>query len=682
MASPFQQQVRLRKFLYLGLIVVLFTVSIGWRKIVIDYLASPEQLAIREESRGDVELLGSFVRLSLTGSRGLVTCILWDSAIDKQKKNQWNELEVIVKSLTRLQPHFTTPWLFQSWNLSYNVSVESDRVRDKYYYVSRGIDLLAQGERQNHNHPDLRWSIGFYLQHKVCQSDETNYMRSLYQLSVIPPNERDPARFWKQTPEGPVFDYLEFEKFCVKNPQLVRRLNRGVQKDTAREKKRLFTCENAEDIVQFLDDNSSVPSLYVVTPFGADSPTQKRGWSAKKDVLLDPESRFPILPPQHERAFDSEAITSASTLNDTTDGFAASQAWFSYAQEPLPKPGLLPGSSEEITDPARQRRPKNLTTLIFRHYPAMGRRYMAERLQSEGWFDGEGWDATHLFRFSKEPGHAGKQFLLGQGVKWSGDAWSRAKAAWQKHGVDNHLVFLSPAAEQTMREDALKFASEYKIREFSPPPQLAEERLSAEQLRQYRAAAFMFEYEFYRTLTNFHHHLIRSIVEALPETVLCRKLFYKAEQTNLDGSPLEALRIYAAPVDFDGKLLDPLTAWRERVLLENKEFRRDTYIQETTAEYQARYILVWNRYAGRRIKEELLKVAPLLPLVPRFDPETFRPPIVKGPFDVSDKEGFPLIDPQQNHLVLERMGLRKGAPPPDVSRSGQVPPPLREQGPP
>ena len=282
MASPFQQEVRVRKFIYLGLIVVLFTASIGWRKVVIDDLAGPERLAIREESRGDVELLGSFVRLSLTGSRGLVTCILWDSAIDKQKKNQWNQLEVIVDSLTRLQPHFTTPWLFQSWNLAYNVSVESDRVRDKYYYMSRGIELLARGERQNHNHPDLRWSIGFYIQHKICQSDETNYIRSLFQLSLIPPNERDPARFWRQTPQGPAFDYLEFDKFCREHPQLVRRLNRGVQKDTRQEKKRLFTCETAEDVVQFLDDNFSVPSLYEVKPFAADAPAQARGWAARR----------------------------------------------------------------------------------------------------------------------------------------------------------------------------------------------------------------------------------------------------------------------------------------------------------------------------------------------------------------------------------------------------------------
>src|SRR5271166_4574016 len=194
MASPFQQQARRRKLIYLGLIVVLFTAAFLWRNNAVANQA--QKLSLREVDRGDVELTGAVVRLGLTGSRGLATSVLWMSAIDKQKKNQWNELELLVRSVTKLQPHFITPWLFQSWNLAYNVSVESDRVSDKYSYITRGIELLSEGERQNRDNPDMRFSIGFYTQHKICGSDETNVHRSLFQLSCIPPNERDPARFW------------------------------------------------------------------------------------------------------------------------------------------------------------------------------------------------------------------------------------------------------------------------------------------------------------------------------------------------------------------------------------------------------------------------------------------------------------------------------------------------------
>ena len=73
------------------------------------------------------------------------------------------------------------------------MSVESDRIRDKYFYMTRGIQLLAEGERQNKNNPDLRFSMGFYNQHKIGLSDESNTLRCLYQMSCIDPLERDPG---------------------------------------------------------------------------------------------------------------------------------------------------------------------------------------------------------------------------------------------------------------------------------------------------------------------------------------------------------------------------------------------------------------------------------------------------------------------------------------------------------
>src|SRR5215475_8777340 len=160
MPSPLQQPSTQRKLVYFGLIVAFFVVNtFFWRG-----MASPlgggqppswtvagraQELELTEATQGEADLLGSTVRLVLTGSRGLAVTLLWKAAIDEQRKNEWNELEFLVRSLTKLQPRFLTPWLFQSWNLSYNVSVESDRVKDKYFYIGKGIQLLAEGERVN-----------------------------------------------------------------------------------------------------------------------------------------------------------------------------------------------------------------------------------------------------------------------------------------------------------------------------------------------------------------------------------------------------------------------------------------------------------------------------------------------------------------------------------------------------
>jgi hypothetical protein len=713
MANPYQQQVFQRKLLYIGLIVVLFSGSWAWRRYVVDRQAT--QLSLSEESRGEVELKGAAARLALTGLNGVVTCYLWSTAMDKQKKNQWNELEEIVDWMTRLQPHFITPWLFQSWNLAYNVSVESDRVRDKYFYVSRGVELLGRGERQNRNHPDLRWSIGFYTMHKVCQSDETNVHRSLFQLSCMPPNERDPARFYTRTEDGgTTFNWKEFAVFCREHPQLVRRLRLGMHRDTPRAKEQQFTCPRPQDVVQFLEDNQQVPSLYKFTPPpGGLSAVVRVGGGAewdrnKKDVLQEVGDRFPVLPPPHASPFDKEALTTESTLRDETDGFAAAHAWYCYAQEPIPEPGELPGSTSPVTDRTRQRRPRHMTTLIFRNYPAQGLRYMAERLQAEGWYDEEGWDLAegsdradpqredgwdirpHL-RAIKDASAAEKEGRLGAGHKWSQDAWSKARDAWKTHGEQNH-IFLDSAALEREREAAETFwrkmlfgkrrrkdlSSEEEQRLTSMlannPPLQREEDLSPQEREEYRAARFMFEYQFYRQLTNFNHHYQRTVVESKPYTVATRKLFFRAESLNLAGSPQQALRIYHTKVKLDawgdGKAYNPLDAWRLLVLKQNKEFRRDIFIQEMTGEIGLRYLRLWNRYGGRDLKEKLVKAARLLPLVPGLGPEQFRPPIVGGPFD-GTVDGEPLVPEQVMNIVLERAGLRRRATRPP---SGRIPP--------
>src|SRR5438067_1758556 len=147
MAISFKQQSRVRKMIYAGLIIGLLTTSWLYRK----YLIEPEafDLQLRADSQGEVELTSSAGKLSLFGSRGLATTILWQVAIEKQKRHQWNQLELLVSAITKLQPNFVTPWMFQGWNLAYNVAVECDQPRDKYFYITRGTQLLAEGERRH-----------------------------------------------------------------------------------------------------------------------------------------------------------------------------------------------------------------------------------------------------------------------------------------------------------------------------------------------------------------------------------------------------------------------------------------------------------------------------------------------------------------------------------------------------
>jgi hypothetical protein len=683
MASPFQQRALQRKLIYVALIIVLGTIAWAWRTREFRVFgwdvkgvdAQARDLAIREESRGEVDLIGALVRLSTMGLRGVATCVMWVDAMDAQKKNQWNELEIRVRSLTKLQPHFITPWIFQSWNLAYNVSVESDRVSDKYFYISRGIGLLAEGERQNRDNPDMRWSIGFFLQHKIGQSDETNTLRSLSQLSMIPPNERDPGRFWVMQEGRQELNFKELEDFCKKHPQLVRRLREGIRRERRSEAQRQFRCERAEEMVQFLADNFRVPSLWQDR-----LPSSPGLWKEDADKLLPPTERFPILPPRHQarpeqQPPDETAQTNESVLRDEDDVHQIARSWYSYSQEPIPAPDALPGNSKPIKNPVYQRLPKHMTTLIFRDYPAQAQRFTAERLQDEGWFDNSGWTIPDWFRSQNDRFSNGGPAVVGGERMWGLEAWQKTFELWNAFGEANHLRFNSPSDEKNMLDRAQAFAKNFKLNEGSPVPQLREENLDPETAREYFAWQYVKWYHYYRHISNFPHHYNRAFVESKLDTVMARKTFFEADALRLRNRDFRALQKYQEP--------NGIQAWRDKVLLTNEEFRRDNFIQEQTFEVQIKYVDLYSRLGGSNFKAQAASMVflPSQPAGSGVCPTNFLGwlnhvvlvpdgkdkdgkdkvranwgnPLLGGPFDGYDNEGVALIDDRSRDTVLRRM---------------------------
>jgi hypothetical protein len=87
---------------------------------------------------------------------------------------------VTVDMITKLQPHFLSIWTFQSWNLTYNVSVEWDAPEDKYEWIKRGIKFVQEGVKKNNKSPDLIWDTAWYYYHKIGFSDESIILRRLF----------------------------------------------------------------------------------------------------------------------------------------------------------------------------------------------------------------------------------------------------------------------------------------------------------------------------------------------------------------------------------------------------------------------------------------------------------------------------------------------------------------------
>jgi hypothetical protein len=622
MASSFQQQSLRRKIIYIVIILVLsFATYLVRQSESFGIEAQARALELREQDRGEVGLTGSALRLTLLGSRGLVVCSLWVAATEKQKKHEWNELELIVDSLTKLQPHFITPWLFQSWNLAYNVSVESDRIRDKYFYMTRGIQLLAEGERQNKNHPDLRFSMGFYNQHKIGLADEANTLRCLFQMSCIDPLERDPGpnpknrkALRKEDSSGNlVIDLDQFERFCKSYPMVVRRLRESLRYETPR------------DLVDFLAENQKIPSRYEDKKPATES-------DFEQSPLKAPEEQFPLLPPldpQDDKANPEEI---------GFDNFMTARDWYTYSLKAV----------------ATGRKPRYMAEKIFLGYPARGQHYVAEYLEKEGWFDEEGWKIRAWFPNDKF--RNGQDVVVGDGINWAVRAWHKTHEMYKKHGKEDGL-HLEPEEMQNLDERAKRYRQKYELAPRARPAELSpEDQRDPDMVAGFKAHDTLFWYEHYRAMTNFPHFYFVTQVEQDPKAVKARKDFFTAEQLRKTGERELALEVYH----------QAMPEWRD-LLIAHKEFRRDGNVQEDTYEVQLKYQGLVREILGKDLQQVYLAqyylgqalarspvMVPYLNLSAQIR-EAELP--LASPFDGVDDEGVPLLQDDAKDRVRNRLNL-------------------------
>ncbi|AMV27328.1 hypothetical protein VT84_23210 [Gemmata sp. SH-PL17] len=600
--NPLQRAAIVRKTTYLGAILVLFTLSMIWRGAIpvpLSGSSGPFRWAaghtIQAQARnldvweldpqeGEAEITGSALRLTLTGSRGLAVSALWLSAIDKQKRNDFHEFEQRVMMVTKLQPNFITPWIFQSWNIAYNVSVEMHGSGDMYFYIVRGIQLLAEGERHNKRSPDIRYQIAFYYQNKFGVSDQVETLRCLFDLSCIPPSQRNPKQF--EDPETGRINYAKFQEFCEKHPHLVRRLRGEDLRYTDKRAKEKLRRGTPKEVVDFLKTNWEVPSRY-----------RPNYLKELTDDLAETENQFPALPPQFNEGPD-EANPTSGTADDRAPGlgyftgFKAARAWFSYSllllppplkdAQGLPVPGPTPAPGTFDHDPAKHRVPRLPMMVIFRQGAPRAQSYQAEMEQKEGWFDEEGWqiddpsDQPSKWWFPDNPDRPTQPrgVVVGTGRAWSLEEWRKAAEMWDRHGRDYGLVFAQGRREtlENRRGDPGSLPND-------PTP----EQLTDPVLRErYLAKVALEYYGSNRSVTNFPYFLASAQAEAKSLTVRARKTLWKAEQARKISNPPLAIRLYK----------EGLGLWKQ-VLTENKDFlrpERSDRTEEETAEYDLAYL--------------------------------------------------------------------------------------------
>jgi len=138
------------------------------------------EYGLGQSNLGDIDPASETIRLATLGLRGVAVSMLWTKANEYKKKEDWTNFRATLDQLSKLQPYFIKFWQYQAWNLTYNVSVELDDVRDRFHYVKRGIEFLKKGIQYNRDSPYLLSELGWFIGNKIGRADEHKDYRRLF----------------------------------------------------------------------------------------------------------------------------------------------------------------------------------------------------------------------------------------------------------------------------------------------------------------------------------------------------------------------------------------------------------------------------------------------------------------------------------------------------------------------
>jgi len=106
--------------------------------------------------------------IAMGAFRGVFVNMLWIRANRLQEEGKYYEAIELAKTITKLQPRFPRVWVFQAWNLAYNISVATQTPEERWQWVDAGVRLLREeGIPQNPNDMLLHKELSWIFLHKI-----------------------------------------------------------------------------------------------------------------------------------------------------------------------------------------------------------------------------------------------------------------------------------------------------------------------------------------------------------------------------------------------------------------------------------------------------------------------------------------------------------------------------------
>jgi hypothetical protein len=139
-----------------------------------------DEYHLSQAALGKIDPASETMKLATLGMRGVAVQLLWNSLHHYQMVEDWSSVSAVVNQIIRLQPNFFSVWDFEAHNQSYNISVEFDDYRDRFYWVMKGIEFLKDGYQYNATDPRFLARIGWIYGNKIGKADEHVQYRRLF----------------------------------------------------------------------------------------------------------------------------------------------------------------------------------------------------------------------------------------------------------------------------------------------------------------------------------------------------------------------------------------------------------------------------------------------------------------------------------------------------------------------
>lgn len=140
---------------------------------VIDQQRVKLQLTAKIDKGEEMPASVAILTTALGAFRGLIVDMMWYRTEMLKRDGKYAEADTWAGWITKLQPRFGQVWVFQAWNMAYNISVETYTPEERWGWVQKGIHLLRdEGIPYNESNILLYKELSWQFLHKVGQNTD------------------------------------------------------------------------------------------------------------------------------------------------------------------------------------------------------------------------------------------------------------------------------------------------------------------------------------------------------------------------------------------------------------------------------------------------------------------------------------------------------------------------------